>query len=623
MTTDLLLRGFCALLYGGIFSWIVFSRYDNDVGSETVNTDRQRYLPYLPGTLLPGFLIGLTILCIPYLGLRKTMENILPMCFGIFLHISVYYLVLILIFPLLRKHISSRACAMLWFLPNYLYLTQMSFASVSAPALVIHISSTMLWILLVIWLTGFLFVMVRAVWQHFSFRHLLLKNAIPISDPVVHRVWQDEIKAAKIKKAKYKLIYSKHITTPLSIGSSNRSIVVLPEQEYTEKELSLILRHELIHICRGDSSNKFFLLFCCAMCWFNPLMWYAMRKSADDLELSCDETVLIDSDEEERKQYANLILNTVGEKRGFTTCLSASASALKYRLKNIAKPAKKHSGAIMVGAAFFLMFMTSGYTALSYGDYSGYQIVYQTDSKQIDPDYKIAAINTTLFEHNGFVHTKDEDALEQYIGSLHLGNMPGNYTMDQYKKQILLIYQTPKSGSFALEFKDQILTVTPLNRDSQQKHYRILDEMNWVYLSELLYSRQLQSSDLPFPPRLLLNCGGGSFDQPGIVQEYYLDGVPQQKEAWWDGAPDIGLTDPDYTFVRLKFTHQIAGEYTIEVSDLNGDILTTYLSGELKEADGGRILPILNEDVRYTLRVPFEDSLSYMIMEYTFTVDYT
>lgn len=30
------------------------------------------------------------------------------------------------------------------------------------------------------------------------------------------------------------------------------------------------------------------LTFCTAICWFCPLMWIAKRRSAEDLELSCD-----------------------------------------------------------------------------------------------------------------------------------------------------------------------------------------------------------------------------------------------------------------------------------------------------------------------------------------------
>ena len=127
------------------------------------------------------------------------------------------------------------------------------------------------------------------------------------------------------------------------------------------------------------------MIFCAAMCWFNPLMWIAMRKSADDMELSCDETVLLNADEATRKQYALLLLDTAGDERGFTTCLSATANAMRYRLRSVTKPKKRHSGALIVGAAFFILAMTSGYVALAFDGNSGAEVLYQSESLPIIP----------------------------------------------------------------------------------------------------------------------------------------------------------------------------------------------------------------------------------------------
>ena len=62
------------------------------------------------------------------------------------------------------------------------------------------------------------------------------------------------------------VVRSDAVTTPLSIGLYNRTTrIVLPMREYTQEELSLILRHEIIHISRGDPEAKLFLTFCTAM----------------------------------------------------------------------------------------------------------------------------------------------------------------------------------------------------------------------------------------------------------------------------------------------------------------------------------------------------------------------
>ena len=160
---------------------------------------------------------------------------------------------------------------------------------------------------------------------------MLLTSAEPVMDPGVLRLWEEEQTAFQVKQGYKKdpqpipLVRSERITTPLTIGLLKNSVcMVLPQKDYTEEEYRLIFQHELTHIGREDNGNKFFLTFCTAMCWFNPLMWIAMRQCAADLERSCDETVLLNADMETKKQYAFLLLKTAGDDRGFTTCLSAS-----------------------------------------------------------------------------------------------------------------------------------------------------------------------------------------------------------------------------------------------------------------------------------------------------------
>ena len=85
-----------------------------------------------------------------------------------------------------------------------------------------------------------------------------------------------------------------------------------------------------------------------------------MKKHAEEIEFSCDETVLANAGNDTRRKYANLLLDIAGDERGFTTCLSASAKSLAKRLKEITKPARRSNGAIIVAVTFFILFMTCG-----------------------------------------------------------------------------------------------------------------------------------------------------------------------------------------------------------------------------------------------------------------------
>ena len=101
------------------------------------------------------------------------------MCFDIFLHICLYYIVLIIALPFLRNHISARACAMLWLLPNYLYLTQQSYMRVPKPLITLHIPRIAVTVLALVWLVGFIAVWCWNIINHLVFRRRILKHAVP------------------------------------------------------------------------------------------------------------------------------------------------------------------------------------------------------------------------------------------------------------------------------------------------------------------------------------------------------------------------------------------------------------------------------------------------------------
>ena len=484
MSEEVLLRGFISGIIALAFSWVVFSRYDDEIGSEVTDAEHQKYLPYIPGNLLPLFLLTILILGTWEYGFGGAARMTLSMCFSIFLHISLYYLILILVLPFLRRHFSARACAMLWLVPNYLYLIQQSYMELPSPLLVITTSGNLVWVLLCAWFMGFAGVLIWKIIEHLVFRHRVLDGAYAVTDPDALAVWNKVIEEAHFKKPKFKLLISPNVSTPLTIGLLRRATrVILPEKKYSLDDLELILRHEIVHIGREDAWSKFFMVFCTAMCWFNPLMWMAMRKSADDLELSCDETVLLNTDETTRKQYALLLLDTAGDERGFTTCLSASANAMRYRLKNITKPAKKRSGALLVGAVFFALCMTSGYVALAYDGNTGAQMLYQCDEFT---DYTIRDISMHDDDFNTQFEIRDEAAFHDYLAGLTVYELTGNYSFSDSERYYFIIMDTPTGTQVFTLFDDVIKLVWLHQGDRPAEYYYVPGGLDWEYIDSII-----------------------------------------------------------------------------------------------------------------------------------------
>ncbi|MCD8381106.1 MAG: M56 family metallopeptidase [Lachnospiraceae bacterium] len=501
MSQEIFLRGLGSCVFSFIMAWLVFSRYNREMGrestetgSERAETDGQKYLPYIPGSLLPLYLLLLLVLETVFCGITGAAKSVLSVCFGIFLHISVYYFILMLVLPFVRKHISARACAMLWVLPNYLYITLQSYMRLPRPLLVLSAPGNLVWILFGIWFVGFFVVLTGKTLQHLAFHRQILRDAVPVTDLEILSAWEEAIEEAQIKKPKFKLVASPHVRTPLSVGLFRRTMrVVLPQKDYEPEELSLILKHEIIHIAREDSWTKYFLVFCTAMCWFNPLMWIAMKKSAEDMELSCDETVLLDADAGTRKKYAALLLDTAGDDRGFTTCLSASASAMRYRLKSIVKPVKRRSGALIVGLVFFLLCMTSGYVSLVYGGATGAEIIYQSGDYsgyhlwsvgKGEGGYSDAGIDLSI----AYDFT-DEAAFHEYLAGLTLSEFTGNYSFSKSSTEFIYLLDTP-DGLLGIDLCDNYIKLTYFAEDYKQTGYYITEGVDWEYLGTVIVGRE-------------------------------------------------------------------------------------------------------------------------------------
>lgn len=484
MSQEVFLRGICSGIIAMAFAWMVFSRYDHEIGSESTDEEGQKYLPYVNGAVLPVCLLTLTVLAFYEYGEAGAVRVTLSGCFSIFLQICLYYLVLLALLPFLRKIISARACATLWLIPNYLYVLFFTSMELPRPLFVITAPGKSAFVLFGIWFAGFAGIMIWKTAEHVVFRHRILKNARPVCHPDVTAVWETVISDARIRKPKFKLVTSPDVSTPLTIGLLQRATrVILPERVYEKEDLELILRHEIIHIGRGDAWNKFFMVFCAAMCWFNPIVWIALRKSANDLELSCDETVLLNTDDATRKQYALLLLDTAGDERGFTTCLSATASAMRYRLRNITKPGKRHCGALIVGAAFFLLCMTSGYLALAYNADSGAQRLYQRD------DYSGYSIRT-ISKHDYDLHTQfeilDEQAFHDYLAGLTVYELTGNYSFSNSQRYYFLLLDSP-SGSQAFTLYDDTVKLVWLNQlNRPAEYYYVPGGLDWDYIDRLI-----------------------------------------------------------------------------------------------------------------------------------------
>ncbi len=124
------------------------------------------------------------------------------------------------------------------------------------------------------------------------------------------------------------------IKTPFVFGALKPHIYI--PINLSENEKSYIVRHEETHIKRFDHIMKPLAFLTLCLHWFNPLVWLAFSFMSEDMELSCDESVIRQMGSEIKQDYSSSLLS-FSKKRGITVAcpLAFGESNPKGRIKNI------------------------------------------------------------------------------------------------------------------------------------------------------------------------------------------------------------------------------------------------------------------------------------------------
>ncbi len=125
-----------------------------------------------------------------------------------------------------------------------------------------------------------------------------------------------------------------NLKTPFVLGLIKPKIYLPVGLNATER--SYILLHEQTHIHRKDNIIKVLAFIIFSIHWFNPLVWIAFRLMCKDMELSCDERVLKEMNEDIKKPYASSLLSLATERRIFNgSPLAFGEGNVRDRIKNV------------------------------------------------------------------------------------------------------------------------------------------------------------------------------------------------------------------------------------------------------------------------------------------------
>ncbi len=222
------------------------------------------------------------------------------------------------------------------------------------------------------WTASALFAMALRSMLYFSNRHRLLKCARSCEADVPEELIMRLKKELHIKcRVKVVRIYTEKGSFTLG---ALRPVVFL-QNGLKADELETILRHEFVHIARGDLMVKMLAQLVCCLHWFNPFAYWLNRRLESVGEKACDEIVTRDMAEDDKVSYAFLIVQSmrapekVSKKKWalFGSSFSSNGKKVEERVRAIMETRKSKTWEkIVLAGVFALLVFADSLSAMAY-----------------------------------------------------------------------------------------------------------------------------------------------------------------------------------------------------------------------------------------------------------------
>lgn len=208
-------------------------------------------------------------------------------------------------------------------------------------------------IISLIWVIGFCTVATYFLYTHIRYRKLY-KQALPTEN-----LYVNEWRRKNELRRKITILVSDRIVTPLTYGLL-KPIIILPKMvlELDQRQIEYILNHEKIHVRQYHIILKWMSALSVCVHWFNPIVWLADGLVNKDIELSCDEQVLWELQEEDKKKYALLLIQLEAVRSNcFPLCNSFCRNLCEERISAIMKNKKLSKHNHILAGLVVIMFL--------------------------------------------------------------------------------------------------------------------------------------------------------------------------------------------------------------------------------------------------------------------------
>lgn len=304
-------------------------------------------------------------------------------------------------------------------------------------------------LLKILWLCGAVSVSLYIAYLHAASMKKY-RTAIPLKESSWIPMWLEQKRSFR----RITVRVSDEIASPLTYGIFFPVILLPKQSDWADKEsMKLILEHEAAHIRHLDALKKLCLTISCVCHWFNPLVWLMAALACRDMELACDEAVVRAVGRENRKFYADLLVELEAKRAGINLLTSGfGQSFMKERIFHIMKKKEKASlTGILLSLAMVISCITV-YGAMPSGTFS---LNFRRDDPTLGGIFELYSVE----EYQRIVDVvkadrgeKDPDAIamERDLNRLKADNGKGEYVI--YKGAFLM-----ESESIVVSFNPTIV----------------------------------------------------------------------------------------------------------------------------------------------------------------------
>ncbi len=112
------------------------------------------------------------------------------------------------------------------------------------------------------------------------------------------------------KGTKFRLVTAKSETVPCVFGVF-RPYIVVPDRNYSSKEIYYILKHEMLHFYRGDMAIRILCEILKSVYWWNPLIYVLANLVVDMQEINVDFEIIRKLPDLEQLDYSDCLVSAI------------------------------------------------------------------------------------------------------------------------------------------------------------------------------------------------------------------------------------------------------------------------------------------------------------------------